>query len=264
MEFHGGNEEPLKPLVEAEALVVDPPEAALPRLLTRIEGAAPTAPVRMLVSPPVAEAVADEFLLESRVAGAVDRGDLRVRETTSRCGDRVAIAAEEAGILVSVDQQVGVLHTDADTVVETLHETYEPVWADADQFSTRAPPRERLFERGTEPLPDAFTAELERAIDGASSLEWQGTPTPVELAVAVAARNGAHHYDLCSWAEETEFTSRSTVARTKQRLEEVGLLDVEPVAQERGRPRQQLIVDDERLEATDAEGLAATLGRLTA
>lgn len=263
MEFHGGSTDPLEPLVEAETLVVDPPEASLPGLLTRIEGTAPTAPVRMLLSSDVAEAVSAAFLLESRVAAAVARDHLRVRETTSRCDDRVVLADERAAALVSVDQQVGVLPTDADPVVEALRETYEPAWAAGEPFSTRAPPRDRLLERGTEPLPDAFTAELERAIDGASSLEWQGTPTPVELAVAVAARAGAHHYDLCEWAEAAGFTSRSTVARTKQRLEEAGLIDVEPVPQERGRPRQQLVVDDERLAAADAEALATTLRRLT-
>jgi len=263
MELHGSDAEPLAPLIEAESLVVDPPAVVLPRLTVCIEAAAPDEPVRLLLSPGVADTVSEEFLLESQLAGAVERDHLQVRQTTERCDDRIVLAADEAGVLVGVDQQVGVLTMDADPVVEELHEAYEPRWEAGEPLSTRAPPLERLFAAGREELSDDFTTQLERAIENASTLAWHGSPTPVELGLAIAARTGAHHYDLCVWAEEAGFTSRSTVARTKQRLEEGGVLDVEPVPQERGRPRQQLLVDDERLAEADAEELVPTLRRLT-
>lgn len=264
MDLYGSDAEPLTPLVEAESLVVDPPELVLPRLVTCIETAAPVAPVRLLLSPDVADSVSEAFLLESQLAEAVARDHLRVRETTSRCEDRAILAADRAGVLVSVDQQAGVLPVDARPVVEGLHETYEPVWETAEPLSLRAPPRGRLYETGREQLTDAFATQLERAIESASVLEWHGSPTPVELVLAIAARTGTHHYDLCAWAEEVGFTSRSTVARTKQQFEKAGLIDVTPVPQERGRPRQRLQVGDERVGAADAESLVPMLRRLTA
>lgn len=264
MELHGGCGEPLVSLVEAASLVVDPPEVVLPRLIDCVESMVPAEPVRILLSPGVAESVSEEFLLESRVAGAVDRDHLRVRRTTGRCDNRAVLADGRAGVFVSVDQQVGLLPVDAEPMIEELHEVYEPVWESAEPVSTRAPPRKRLSEEGRQQLSDTFTAQLKRALENASTLEWHGSPTPVELALAIAARTGAHHYDLCVWAEESGFTSRSTVARTKQRLEEDGLLEAEPVPQERGRPRQQLLAGDERLADADAESLVPTLRRLTA
>lgn len=263
MELHGSDAEPLAPLVEAASLVVDPPEIVLPRLTTCIETAAPDEPVRLLLSPDVADTVSEEFLLESQLAGAVERDHLQVRQTTERCEDRVVLTDDRAGVLVGVDQHVGVMTMDATRMVAELHQSYEPRWETAEPVSIRAPPREPLYEEGGEELSEDFTTQLEQAIENASTLAWHGSPTPVELALAVAARTGAHHYDLCVWAEEAGFTSRSTVARTKQRLEEDGVLDVEPVPQERGRPRQQLLVDDERLAKADAETLVPTLRRLS-
>lgn len=264
MELHGGCGEPLVSLVEAASVVVDPPEVVLPRLIDCVESMVPVEPVRILLSPDVAGSVSEKFLLESRVAAAVDRDHLQVRQTTGRCDDRAVLADGRAGVFVSVDQQVGLLPMDAESIVEELHEVYEPVWESAEPVSTRAPPQKRLSEEGHEQLSDTFTTQLKRALENASTLEWHGSPTPVELALAIAARTGAHHYDLCVWAEEAGFTSRSTVARTKQRLEEDGLLEVEPVPQERGRPRQQLLVGDERVADADAERLVPTLRRLTA
>lgn len=263
MELYGGCGEPLASLVGAGSLVVDPPMAVLPRLLDRIESTAPPEHVHVALSPGVADALSEAFLLESRVAGAVERAHLRVRRTTDRCDDRAVLAADRAGVLVGVDGEVEVLPVESEPLVESLHRTYDPVWEAAEPLSTRAPPRERLLAVGREQLSDAFTAQLERALDHASTLAWHGSPTPVELAAVVAARTGTEHYDLCAWAEQTEFTSRSTVARTKQAFEEAGVLDVEPVPQERGRPRQRLLVDDERVAAADAEDLVPTLRRVT-
>lgn len=262
MELHGSDAELLAPLIEAASLVVDPPEVALPRLIARIETTAPEEPVRMLLSPGVADSVSEGFLLESHIASAVERDHLRVRRTPDRCDDRAVLADGRGGVLVSVSEQVGVLPIAAEPLVEELHETYEPVWQAAEPFSTRAPARAQLFEEAQEQLSDAFRTQLKRATENASTLEWHGSPTPVELALAIAARTGSHHYDLCVWAEESGFTSRSTVARTKQRLEKQGLLEVEPIPQERGRPRQQLLVGDERVAEADAENLVPTLRRL--
>lgn len=264
MELHGESPEPLAPLVGAETLVVDPPDQVVPRLLERIEAVASSSPVRVVLSPTVADSLSEAFLLESRVAGAIARDELRVRETEDRCADRLVLADDAAGALVSTDERVSVLPLRDGTMLEELRGTYEPVWSDADEFSTRAPPRTELFEAEASPLPEGFVAEFRRAVEGASSLEWHGSPTPVELALAVAARTDAQHYDLCSWAEETGFTSRSTVARTKQQLEEAGLLAVEPVPQERGRPRQRLRVDEALLVETDPEELVPTLRELSA
>ena len=261
MEFSGRS---IESLVESGPLVVDPPIAVLPRLLTHIESNGVSSPVRLALSPAVADTVSERFLIESRVAGAVARDELRVRETGGRCTDRAILGAADAAVVVSVDERVEALPVSDESVVTELHERYASVWDAAEPFSARAPPRRLLFETHADTLPEAFTSQLERAIEHASRLEWHGSPTPVELALTVGARTGTHHYDLCVWAEAAAFTSRSTAARTKQRLEEEGLLGVEPVPQERGRPRQRLLVADEALAAPDAETLVPALRRLTA
>lgn len=264
MNRDGSGAHPVAPLLEAASLVVDPPATVLPRLLTCIETTAPEAPVRLLLSQGVADALSEEFLLESRVAAAVEADHLAVRRTESRCADRAVLAPDRAGVLVSVDREIGVLPADGDRTVSALHDTYEPVWTAAEPFSTRAPPRDRLYELGRTELSESFASQFEDAVEHASTLAWHGSPTPVELALAVAARTRAHHYDLCGWAEQAGFTSRSTMARTKQQLEDAGLLDVEPVPQQRGRPRQRLVVGAESVAETDAEALVPTLRELTA
>lgn len=254
MELYGGrgSAEPLEGWLEAGGtLVVDPPEPFLPELVETATATGPDEPVRLLLSPDAVEVVATDFLLETRLSGGVERGELRLRESASRFDDRVVLAPSGAGVLVGIEDQVGLFPIDVESLVAELREHYEAAWEEAASFSTRAPSREALYATAEEYLTEQFADELERAISGASTLEWRGIPRPPSLALVVAARARAHHYDVCRWAEDVGFTSRSTIARTKGALEDDGVIAVEKVPQERGRPRQRLVVADERVATTN-------------
>jgi hypothetical protein len=164
---------------------------------------------------------------------------------------------------VGIEDQLGLFPIDVDSLAEELRNRYESAWEDADSFSTRAPSREALYATAEEYLPAQFLTELADALDGAATLNWRGTPRPPAVALVVAARARCHHYNLCQWAEAVGFTSRSTVARTKQRLENDDIIAVERVPQERGRPRQRIVVADDSLATpnTDAAELVPTLRR---
>jgi len=252
----------VRQLVGGGGLVVDPPMVVLPSILDAVAEASSV--LRVLLSPRIGERVSADFRLESRLAGAEARGELRLREASRQCEDRLFIGDGTVGLFVSVQQQARLLPVENEPLGSRLRERYETAWSDAGGFSTRAPPRQQMYEAAAEHLPDPFADEFQRALEGASRLEWRGTPAPVELALVVAARAEAHHHDICEWAEVVELSSRSTVARTKQSLAEAGVIAIRRVPQDWGRPRQRLVVAEAAVAAArvDAANLVSRLRQL--
>lgn len=244
-----------------DPIVVDPPATLLKDVVdaARANG---SETVRLLLSSTATDGVEEDFLLETTVAEARSRDRLAVRVASSPLEDRLVVTADDARVLVPVEWTVGLFDVREDDLHAALSEKYEAHWDDGAELSTRAPPRTSLFEAAADRLSESFVDDLDAALSGADRLEWYGTPTPVELSLVVAARSNEHLYDLSRWGEDAEFASRSSLSRSKNDLESAGVLAIRNDPQERGRPRQRLLVGDERLEDADAEELVALLRSL--
>lgn len=227
-------------------LVVDPPAALFDGI---VDGTLDSdgGRVRALLSPTTAEQLSDDFLLETIVAEARNRERLEIRVAGSDLDDRLLIATETARVIVPVGDTVGVFDIDELELVERLSEKYEASWEEGERVSTRAPALTELFETADDRLSERFSQELEAALGGADELDWYGTPTPVEMALVIGGRAEEHLYDVSRWGEDAEFASRSSLSRAKNDLESRGVLDIQHDPQERGRPRQRLLVRDEEL-----------------
>lgn len=239
-------------------LVVNPPATLLP---TVVDAATATedGTVRALVTADTANTLSEDFLLETRLAEARARGRLVVRVVEDPLDDRLLLGEGIVRVLVPIAETVGVFETKADSIVDDMRAKYESRWDGSDHLCPRAPPRTDLFEAAERHLSDTFVAEMRAALDGAEKLTWHGTPTPVDVALVVAARASEHLYDVSRWGEEAEFASRSSLSRAKNRLDEEGLLSITRDPQERGRPRQRLQVGTERLADADPESVVSML-----
>lgn len=241
-------------------LAVDPPAD----LLGGIVEAALTndGQVRALLSPSTAERLSDDFLLETSVAEARTQNRLKVRVADSDLDDRLLLAEVTARVVVPVGDSVGVFKMDEADLVSALQEKYEARWDTGERVSTRAPPRSTLFETAEARLSQRFVEEFDATLDGSETLDWYGTPTPVETALVVAGRANEHLYDVSRWGEDASFASRSSLSRAKNDLENRGLIDIQHDPQERGRPRQRLLVGDERLADADPDEMVEVLRSL--
>lgn len=241
-----------------ETLVVNPP-ATLFAAVVDAATATEDRTVRALVAADTANTLSEDFLLETRLAEARARGQLVVRVVEDPLDDRLLLGEGIARVLVPIAETVGVFETEADGIVEDMRAKYESRWDAGDRLCTRAPPRTDLFEAAERHLSDRFVAEMRAALDGAEKLTWHGTPTPVDVALVVAARASEHLYDVSRWGEDAEFASRSSLSRAKNRLDEGGLLSITSDPQARGRPRQRLQVGTERLADVDPESVVSML-----
>lgn len=244
---------------ETEATFVVNPPAALLADVVDAAMAAEAGSVRALVTADAATTLSEDFLLETRLAEARARERLAARVVEDPLDDRLLLNDGTARVLVPVAETVGVFETDADSIVDDLRAKYESRWDDGDRLRTRAPPRTDLFETAADHLSDAFVSDLRGVLDGAEDLDWHGSPTPIEVALVVAARASEHLYDVSRWGEDAEFASRSSLSRAKNCLEEVGVLSITRDPQKRGRPRQRLQVGDERLAEADPQTVVPAL-----
>lgn len=199
----------------------------------------------------------DDFLLESRVAGLVADGALTLRTTTDPLPETAIVEAGRVTVLVAADDVTGALEADEGPFVDELSEKYERHWERASTYSLRSPPRSCIVEDAREHVSTAFATDLEATFDGADRLRWSDNLDPLAVCLLVGARHEVQMHDVGRWGEHVGLASRSSFSRTKQRLEDAGLLDTERVPQGVGRPRQRLVQCDADLADVDPADLVA-------
>ncbi len=88
---------------------------------------------------------------------------------------------------------------------------------------------------------------LETARGGGDGLD------EVTIALLVAARHNVLLYDISKWGEDVQLASKATFSRTKNLLEDSGLLATEKVPIEVGRPRLRLVLANSKLKEAPVE-----------
>jgi hypothetical protein len=198
--------------------------------------------VRLLVDETTARDVQRDFLTASRVVDLVEAGGLEVRTVAD---DDLPLPA----LFVASDRVVNVLPTgDGDeaafvtsdeTVLETLRDSYTAAWDETDEFTFRTPAYSMLLET----LGDDVRDDMATVLDlDATEAALDGGLDEVDVAVLVAAKNGEELYEISRWGERIRLASPAKFSQAKQRLEEADLIDTEKIPQDRGRPRQRLVL----------------------
>lgn len=214
--------------------------------------------VRLLARESVLKWVRNDFIRASAAAELIAAETLSLRATDDPFKNVLVVTEEQVVSVVPVGERVAGLVTDDTEFSESAREHWESVWETAEEFNLRTPSRARVEES----LATAFDPGVEsdfRTMLGVLSTARGDEDGLDEVVVGLlaAAKHEELLYDISKWGEDTGVASRATFSRTKNQLEEMGLIATKKVPIDVGRPRLRLLLGDERLRGVDADELVS-------
>lgn len=220
------------------------------------------AEARLLLPVEDATALFEEFRAATAAAQAVAEGRLAVR-TADRLSESVTIGEEGVWAHLWVNGTLRSLSTTDSAATGTLRDAFERRWDDATDYEPTVPARDVLLDSFAERWPDAGDA-LAEALAGAGAVRRRDALDPVGVCTLVGARYELFSLELGEWAREVDFSSRTEVARAKERLSDAGVVETRRVPRGVGRPRQQLaLADPEHASMSPVDLVSVARERLT-
>ena len=246
-------------------LAVGPSTDVIDGLLEALTERDHTPSIRVLAAETVLKDLVSDFTVAGTIADFVAEDVLSLRTTENRLDGPLMVTEKRVITVVSTAAHTAGIGTDDEEFVEDARRHYADRWENADSFTLRTPPLSRVRE----------TLETELGPEVADDFEQMRTTLQttrdndhsgldgVDLCLLAAAKNGALLYDINTWGENVGLASRATFSRKKNAFEEMGLIETEKVPIEVGRPRQRLVLGDERLQGVDAGELVGVVGSIT-
>ena len=218
--------------------------------------------VRLLVRESVLRRLRRDFVPASMTAELIEAGQLSVRASDEPFANMLLVTEEAVIAVVPTVERVGGLVSTDEEFVESAHERYEVVWESAEEFDLRTPARSRVLDSFAEEFGPEMESDFRVVLGSLENMRDESDVNEVTVSLLVVARHEQLLYDVSRWAEDVGLASRSTFSRMKARFEEQGLIEIEKVPIDVGRPRQRLLLGDERLREAEIEELASVAGDL--
>lgn len=238
------------------AFVINPSQHAIERFVETLDSMDDPPSIRLFVDEEPMKALTDDFLVASVVADLVAEETLSVRTLDSV--PRHALVLTDSG-LVSViegETEAAGLTTEYGDFVSDLYGRYESEWADAEQFSLRTPALTHVRETLEADISPEAAADFDQVLETLDTARGDGEGLDeVEISLLVAAKNNVLLYDISRWGEDIRLASKATFSRSKNQLEDAGLIETEKVPIEVGRPRLRLKFGSSDLESASPSEL---------
>jgi hypothetical protein len=233
-------------------------DEATAEALVEILGDLDTPPtVRLLARESVLKWIRGDFVRASAAAELIAADTLSLRTTDGPFGNVLVVTEESVVSLVAAGGHIAGLVTDDTEFVEAVHEHWNELWASAETFDLRTPARSRVEESLTAEFDSDVESDFQTMLSAlGTARDGENDLGEVAVSLLVAAKHEELLYDISRWGEDTGVASKATFSRTKNQLEEEGLLDTEKVPLDIGRPRLRLLLGDGRLRGIDADELA--------
>ena len=242
--------------------LAEEPAAALIDALTAIDDP-PT--VQFLVTEDFLKWFRRDFHLASTAADMIDAGTLAMRVTDGAVENTILVTDDTVLSLVTTDGHAAGLTTDDEAFVQSMREQCSEAWADAATADLRTPPRSQVYETLTDTFGSDIKADYHAMLDALDTTRSGGYGATnsddlneVELAVLVGAKHEVQLFELSKWGEQAGLASKATFSRTKNRLEDEGIITTEKIPTDIGRPRQRLMLG-EHLRGYEAGDLPAAV-----
>jgi len=202
---------------------------------------------------PLKELVGD-FLIASTLADLVAEEAVSVRTLEAVPRHSLLLTEEFLVSLIENGDHVGGLTTSEGEFVGSTYSHYEARWAEASSFSLRTPPLSHIRETLAEDIGPEVADDFDRVLELLDTARGDGEGLDeVTIALLVAANNGELLYDISRWGEDIRLASKATFSRSKNQLEDSGLIGTEKVPIDVGRPRLRLMLGDEDLREAGIE-----------
>lgn len=201
----------------------------------------------------------NQFLTGAHLEEYIQNDVLRLRSQPSPLPTLLCTATDVLAIAGLPDGPQWVFETSDDEYLEATRQRF------ADEFQAASTPRLRhpnwsalcaAFEEtfGADVLGN-FKAGLRAALaDDGRTL----TIDPVHLSLLLGGFHELSFYELSRTAEAVQFGSPGTYSRKKRQLEDAGLIDVEAMETDVGRPRQRLLLGENVPESQDISDVVVT------
>lgn len=214
-------------------------------------------PVRLYADSTPLKDLVDDFLIASTLADLITESTVNICVLDSV--PRHSLVATEEFLLSVVEEgdHVRGVPTTEESFVSATYEQYRQRWKRADSFSLRTPPLSQIRATLQEEIGSDVAADFDRILDTIDTARGDGDGLDeVTISLLVAANNGELLYDISRWGEDIRLASKATFSRSKNRLEDNGLIDTEKVPIDVGRPRLRLMLGDGDLEDAAIEEIA--------
>ena len=247
----------------SEIFAVGLDEQATKTLIEELVNLDESPSVQLLTRESVLKWVRDDFCLASLAADLIEAGSLSVRTSDEHYENKLIVTDGMVASIVLVDEYAARFVTDDAEFVASARDHWANRWTEADEFSLRTPGRSRV--------EDTLAAELGPDVqaDFRTMLKALGTARDDEerldevgVSLLAAAKHEHLLYDVSNWGEDVGIASKATFSRSKNELEDRGLIDTEKVPIEVGRPRLRLVLGDERLRDADTDDLVSVAQEL--
>lgn len=244
--------------VPSEVLVSGASSEAVEQLVAVLRELDDPPVVRILASEDVLKPTMNDFLIASAAADLTAANQLLLRTDTTQPEEFLFLTENAITLIVAGDSQTAGVVIDDSAFVEDVSGKYTTAWKEAEDFALRTPSISRIRESIDDALNPAIRVDFDAMVRSLETARGDGDGLDaVTISLLVAAKNEALLYDLGKWGEDIGLTSRTTFSRVKTDLEELGILDTEKVPTNVGRPRQRLVLGDERLQDAEPRQLAS-------
>lgn len=160
-------------------------------------------------------------------------------------------------VLLSGMESVPTLETSTDSVLNRIHEPVETLWASARGADIRTPAYSRILETVGKDFGESFETDVQTMLSTPlGSRAISDGLDEVHVFLLLAARHREQYRELTRWAERIRMGSPARVSSRKKELENAGAITTEKIERESvGRPRQRLVLADDRLQDASLETL---------
>lgn len=206
--------------------------------------------VQLLAAKDELKQLRDDFSVASNAAELVAADTLSLRTMPDLSGNQLLITEDQLLSFVHANSQTGCTAIDDGEFVTAARNEYSELWDEADEFSLRTPPYSRISETLTEEFGSDLEADFRAMVDALDATH-SGKFDEVVAVLLAAAKHKELLYDISKWGEDVGLASKATFSRTKNELEEAGLIETEKVPIDVGRPRLRLLLDSSRFSESD-------------
>lgn len=232
----------------SDCLVADPNLALLEAILETRDAANDAAidagEWRLLVSEDVADTLAYEFILGTRVEERRQRGELAVRRTPSPPG--TLIATPDAAFALAGPPSSRTLLSTTETA-EAVRDVVADEFTAARPAELGLPGRRSLVASAERSLSPGFAADLDAALEATDRLHRSADVNALTLLVALGARQNHLFGTLRTWADDVGVAPRQLFSDAKRTLVDAGVVETIKLPIGGGHPRSRLRLTDDAL-----------------
>lgn len=235
-------------------------ESLLASTVAAVEELGDDAPssLRLLASQRVAKRAKKDFATATTLVDLQEADVVSLRAAPDDALAEPVVVTDDslAAVLNGLPDRTVASRVADDEVRDDYAEALDRQWEEASEYDLETFARSDFLASLEDTFGETFRDDFERASAVPGTRGPRESFDPVDLLIVLAAKHGTQSYELNRWGESFGVASVGKFSQSKRKLEEVGLVDTEKVhSGSVGRPRQRLVVGQDRLSDAEPEEL---------